>query len=305
MIEDLIAEGRFQDALDELVDIEDEQVRYLRLVCLFGLERFEEGYNESLRAKILAKDTYYDVLCYYIGFLKETERYQDAVDTLVEELSMPYIPFQYESRLNDFYDQILLEKKEYYAVEERKKTIFEEKELRMILTNGASDDLMMMAFEQLETCNIRRFLPEIRLFLKNEEQSSVFKTLLLLILREQEVDEMFELHKHEHQIECNPLYLEGIEDSYWFEEIATQLESCIADDNPSLYEMSLEFLNYFLHDWYPLFELLGQTNEVACAIHFHLASLMTLEIELDDLCYLYGTTPQDVTPQLKMIEKCQ
>lgn len=305
MIDEYLEMGEYQKALALLDDLEDEQVRYYRLICLYGLKDYQKGLKEAREAKALAKETYYDVLCYLVGFLKETENYEEAVDLLVEELSMPYIPFQYESRLNDLYDEILLEKREAYQELEAQKKIFSEKELAMLLEKGGSDDVMLMAIDQLTTANIRLFLPQIRLFLEDPARDSVLKTLLLLILKDQEVDEELTVVKHAHTIECNPIYLEDIEQSYWMEAIVSALEHVLENDNPSLLEMGVDLTQYFLHDWYPLFECLPDPEAIACAIHYHLAGLMLMEIELEDLCFDYGVEQEPVLDILEKVQNCQ
>ena len=78
---------------------------------------------------MMATDTYYDVLSYYVSFLKENELFDEAIDTLVEELSMPYIPYQYESKLNEVYDELLLLKREEYAVYEDQIRLLSNEEL--------------------------------------------------------------------------------------------------------------------------------------------------------------------------------
>ena len=56
MIEEYIANSQFQDALDLLTDLDDETVRYQRLVCLYGLGQYQQAKNEGMLAKI--KDVY-------------------------------------------------------------------------------------------------------------------------------------------------------------------------------------------------------------------------------------------------------
>ena len=120
MIEELIEEGQFQQALSMLNDTSDEKTRYLRLVCLIGLQEFQQAKREGIVAKVQATDTYYDVVSMYVTTLKELEEFEEAIEILIEELSMPYIPYQYETLFNTAYDQILLEKQEAnYEVESR------------------------------------------------------------------------------------------------------------------------------------------------------------------------------------------
>ena len=43
MIEDLIETGQYKEALRYLNDLEDEKVRYQRLVCLYGMQELQQA----------------------------------------------------------------------------------------------------------------------------------------------------------------------------------------------------------------------------------------------------------------------
>lgn len=305
MIEEMIGLGQYKDALELLEDRDDEQVRYLRLVCLFGLEEYQQGLEEAKAAKILATNTYYDVLAYYVGFLKECELFEEAIDTLVEELSMPYIPFEYESRLNDLYDEILLLKQEANAVYERRQKILSNKEMELYLEKGLSEDTAMMAIEQLAGMNIRKFLPMIRTFLRNPQRSSLEKSLILELLKEQEVDEVLEIHKRDHIIEVNPIYLENVMESLAYESVGALLEGVLEQENPSLFAMCIEFLEFYLYDWYPMLEVIEDYEALAAAIHYYIATLSGIEEDSVDLCYRYGADFDEFEKLYQSVESFQ
>ncbi len=292
MVEEMIGLGQYREALEFLEDRDDENVRYLRLVCLFGLGEFQAGLEEAKAAKMLASQSYYDVLSYYIGFLKECELYEEAVNTLVEELSMPYIPYEYESRLNDLYDEILLLKQEANVVYEHKQRIISDQELELYLEKGLSE----------EVANIRHFLPMVKTFLKNPNRPSLEKSLLLEILKEQEVDEYLEIHKRGHLIETNPLYLESVVESLVYESVGGLLEKVIEPENPSLFAMCIEFLEFYLYDWYPMLEVIEDYEALAAAIHYYVAMLSGIEEDDEDLCYRYGA---EYTAFKKMYESVE
>lgn len=302
MVEEMIGLGQYREALEFLEDRDDENVRYLRLVCLFGLGEFQAGLEEAKAAKMLASQSYYDVLSYYIGFLKECELYEEAVNTLVEELSMPYIPYEYESRLNDLYDEILLLKQEANVVYEHKQRIISDQELELYLEKGLSEEVAMLALEQLSSSNIRRFLPMVKTFLKNPNRPSLEKSLLLEILKEQEVDEYLEIHKRGHLIETNPLYLESVVESLVYESVGGLLEKVIEPENPSLFAMCIEFLEFYLYDWYPMLEVIEDYEALAAAIHYYVAMLSGIEEDDEDLCYRYGA---EYTAFKKMYESVE
>ena len=51
MIEELIQCGDYQQALTMLEDMDDESVRYLRLVCLVGMGEYQQAKTEGAWAK--------------------------------------------------------------------------------------------------------------------------------------------------------------------------------------------------------------------------------------------------------------
>ena len=184
MIEEYITNSQFQDALDLLTDLDDETVRYQRLVCLYGLGQYQQAKNEGMLAKIKASNTYYDVVSIYLATLKELEEFEEAIDIVVEELSMPYIPYEYESVFNAAYDELLLAKKEANEGIERHNNAFSLDDMENILQRDiANEDLLYMAIEQMEGMNIRRLLPAIRIFLKDDSKPSFAKSLLIELMK--------------------------------------------------------------------------------------------------------------------------
>ncbi len=303
MIEDLLANGQYQEALESLEDMEDELVRYYRLVCLYGLGYYKQGLEEAVTAKMMATDTYYDVLCYYISFLKENEMFEEAVNALVEELSMPYIPYQYESKLNEAYDELLLAKQEAYAAYEDKQHILSNEDLELYLQKGMSEEIATMALQQLANQNIRRFMPSVRMFLQDKSRSSIEKSMVLEILKEQEVDDEIVICKHDHTIEVNPIYLETIENSYACDYIVGLFQTHIEQDNPSLYELCIEFLVYYLYDWYPMLEMIEDYETCGAAIHYYVASISNMGVDKEDLIYDYGASFEEFDAILEDLSK--
>lgn len=55
MIDEYLEMGEYQKALALLDDLEDEQVRYYRLICLYGLKDYQKGLKEAREAKALAR----------------------------------------------------------------------------------------------------------------------------------------------------------------------------------------------------------------------------------------------------------
>lgn len=303
MVEEYIEAGEYSEALNLLQDIDDERTRYLRLVCLFGLKELQRAKEEGKVAKAIAGDTYYDVVSIYLSVLKELEEYEEAIDIVVEELSMPYIPYQYESLFNAAYDELLLAKQEANALIETKTTIFKEEEIERVLTNFTNEDLLYMAIDQMQSMNIRALLYCIRPFLLNPDAPSLAKSLIIEILIDQQVDEELEIWKHDQRYEINPSYLSRTDESEAYSEIGDQLMNHLESDNPSLLLVCLQFLNYFMYDQFPRFIDEEEFAVIAAAIHYYLATLQYIELDLEELSYSYGVESQEILDKIQILKQ--
>ena len=298
MIESLLEQGLYQEALSYLQSPTNEQEAYQRLVCLYGLEMYARAKEEALVLKQHAKEYYYDVVSLLISTLQALEDYEEAINLLVEELSMPYIPYQYEVMFNEAYDTILLDKQDALMDHGKKASIFSEEDIETILEKPHHEDMLYMALEQLEGMNIRRFLPSVRLFLKNEEAPSLAKSLLLECLHQQEVDEELEVVKHGVLLEANPVYLPMVLESEAYDEISEWLARQLEDENPSLLVQCDQFLQYYLYDVYPRYIDFDEYALLAASIHYYVATLQSIPVDQDDLESRYQVTLEDVEEKI-------
>ncbi|MCD7892719.1 MAG: hypothetical protein LUG60_03365 [Erysipelotrichaceae bacterium] len=295
MVEDLIQNGDYQEALSYLTDINDEKTRYLRLVCLIGLKQYEQAKEEGMYAKAHAKDTYYDVISMYVTALKELQEFEEAIDILIEELSMPYIPYEYENVFNAAYDQILLDKQEARYEVESKNQIFSIEEIEQLLKNKSSnDELIYMALDQLQQLNIRLILPTIRDYLNDPKRDFFIKSLLLEILIDQQVDDEFEVEKFNQYYDINPVYMPLVLEQDAYQGIGLYLEKNIEDENPSLYQQCLDYLEYYLYSVYPNEIYEDDYHIIAASIHYYVATLQMIDIDEEDIEIMYYCTMDDI-----------
>ena len=303
-LEDLIETGQYKEALQYLNDMDNEQVRYQRLVCLYGLKELQQAKREGMKAKVLAGETYYDVVAIYVSILKDLEEFEEAINIIVEELSMPYIPYQYETVFNAAYDELLLAKQEasFDGVTQK---VFNEEDIENILTKkDTNEDLLYMAIEQMEGMNIRRMIVPIRQFIRDNDQPDFAKSLLELMI-DQEIDEDLEVVKKGVHYDINPSYAPMVLNQESGVEIYKLLMDALEDDNPSLLTMCEQFLNFYLYSIYPKYIDEQDYRSIAGAIHYHLASLQYIDIELEDIEYLYNCNQEDVKDVLETIQSIE
>lgn len=306
MVEDLIQEGQYQEALSMLNDVHDENTRYLRLVCLVGLGEYQQAKQEGMIAKANAKETYYDVVSMYVTTLKELGDFDEAIDILIEELSMPYIPYQYETLFNAAYDQILLDKQESHWEVESKNQIFSIEEIEQILKNkDCNEDLLYMALDQLQQLNIRLIIPTIKDYLRNPDRHYFAKSLLMEIMIEQQVDEEFEVEKFGMIYDFNPSYMPLVLQQNQYAGILRYLQNGLENDNPSLFEQCIEYLEYYLYSVYPKEIYEEDYHIMAATIHYYVATLQSIDIDYNDLETLYYCDRNEIEEEILALRQIE
>lgn len=305
MIDELMAQGQFALALKELQDLSDEQVRLKRLICLNALGEYDKAKLEGKAAKAVAKETYYDVVAQYVMSLKETEDFEEAINILIEELSMPYIPYEYESTFNAAYDEILLAKQEAHYTGE-KKQILSSEEIEVILSkDDVNDDLLYMALDQLQQLNVRILLPCIRSYLENPKKPPFAKTLIMETLIEQQVDEELEVSKFNDYYTFNPAYSALVLEQMCYNGIGKQLVRVLEDDNPSLLNQCLDYLEYYLYVIYPRDIYEDEYALLAATLHYYVATLQNIEVDEMDLEIAYNVSIEEVNRQILALKEIE
>lgn len=306
MVNDLIESGEFKEALEYLTDLNDETIRYQRLVCLNALGDYKQARSEAAFAKANAKETYYDVIAIYLNVLKELEEFEEAINILIEELSMPYIPYQYESLFNAAYDEILLAKQEANYTLEAKNQIFSVDEIAVLLDKEeCNDDLLYMALDQLQQLNVRMIIPAIERFLLNPKKHSFAKSIIMETLIEQQIDDEIQVFKNGVIYDFNPAYLPLVLSQNAYEGIYRLLERELEDENPSLLALCQEYLEYVLYSYFPKEIYDDEYAVYAAGIQYYLSLLQSIEISMEDLEIAYGVDESEIEEiilALKQIE---
>ena len=306
MIEELINEGQYSAALRELNDLSDEKTRLLRLVCLNALGEYQQAKTEGMLAKAKAGDTYYDVVAQYVMTLKETGDFEEAINILVEELSMPYIPYEYESTFNAAYDEILLAKQEVNYDLESNSQIFSTEEIELILQrDDVNEDLLYMALDQMQQLNIRMLIPSIRNYLRDPNKPPFAKTLMMELMIEQQIDEEFEVAKNNTYYDFNPSYMPLVLAQTAYMGIGKKLQSALEDENPTLLNQCVDYLEYYLYHIYPKEIYEEDFSVIAAAVHYYVATLQNIEVDKDDIEIDYYVDFKDVERQILALREIE
>ncbi len=306
MINEYIENGQYNEALELLEDLSNEQNRYLRLVCLFALGEYTQAYKEVVPAKNSSKDTYYDVVAMEVSILKELDKYEEAIDILITELSMPYIPYQFEMTFQNAYDEILLLKQDSKEIGQYQGQSFSMEDIASILQREVTnEDVLYMAIEQLQDMNIRRLVYDISLFLKDPRKPNFAKTLLIELMIDQAIDEELEVCKNGNVYYINPSFAPMVMQQFASETIEGLLSNHIEYENPSLYQLCMQYASFYLYTVYPREIYDEDCNAIAGAIHYHIATMQFIEIDKEDILVQYNCEENEFVEILKSFDKIE
>ena len=187
MINKLLENEKYEEALKLLVAPKTEYEYYQKIVCLFSLKRLKEAKVECELALELAEKNYYDIIAIYVSILMELEEDELAIKVLEEELEMPYIPYKYEVQFNASYDELLKKRMANNKVHSAYDLLSDDELKTAFLACKDNNDFIVL-LSQLETRNIRRFLDILEEFLIGDKIKQNAKTIILefnlLLIRE-------------------------------------------------------------------------------------------------------------------------
>lgn len=178
-------------------------------------------------------DTYYEDILNKVENQIEHAMFSDAYKILEEELSMPYIPKEYEEKLIAYYNQCRSEVKQSMTRQ------FSEEDIHELLS-GSLDE-QFLAIEQLKKSNIRNHLEDIQLYL-NTKPHYLVRSFLMEALMEQNITDEFTTEIDGLEITFTPCYIESPMESDGVQKAVAYLRDWFENENPTFTMMCVDSL---------------------------------------------------------------
>lgn len=178
-------------------------------------------------------DTYYEDILKKIELLLQQGDYTSAYAILEEELSMPYIPQEYEEKLISYYNDCRSE------VKQSSMRHYEEEDITTLLKGSLEEQFL--AIEQLKKSNIRHHLEEIRDYLEHKPHDLV-RAYIIEALMEQNLSDEFTTSMNGMDITFTPCFIEAPMDSDGVLKAVSYLREWFENDNPTFTMMCVETL---------------------------------------------------------------
>lgn len=193
---------------------------------------------------------YYDFLKLYIDSLVKTDKKEEALELVLEELRLPYVPEPYFSHFSSLYvelDRSLnSEEKAFNPF-----NLYSNDELKELLLTNEESDILIVAINEISNRNIRLFLDEIQMFLNNNSKKNFLKVVLIESLAAQGVEGEFSFINNGINYILNPMKMPLILEDESIEEIINIIER-FDNKNKSIIEMVETLLIAYIVSIFPL-----------------------------------------------------
>lgn len=278
MINKLLENERYEEALELLKCPKSEQEYYQKIVCLFSLKKLEEAKVECELALDLAEKNYYDIVAIYVSILMELEEDDLAIKVLEEELEMPYIPYKYEVQFNASYDELLKKRMANNKVHSAFDLLSDD-ELKNALLGTLDNNELIILLSQLETRNIRRFLDVLEDLLLSDKVKQNSKTIILELLKAQDVSKVIKLKNKNKIIEVNIGEIPNVLEQNEIGLILNKINEMEEIDDPNYLTYAQDVLFSYVGSIYPSLIKNEDINDIACAVSLYVDSLFNNEEE--------------------------
>jgi tetratricopeptide (TPR) repeat protein len=269
------------------------------------LSYFEAGAYK--KAKALANEMllkgigdYFQMVDLYLTVLIQLHEYQEIVTTIEALLDEKEIPPDKHDHFLTILQFCRRMAETHQSSTEEEETIPEAQGLDLFSKNNLNDQMLVAT--SLAEKNIRPYVEEIADYLKSEKGHPFLKTMLLTLLKEQEIDRELVVRKFELEQIVIPTSLPEVRVQPRMIEVKELLADRLESDNPVLYESTIGMVERTFFISYP-FELEPE-NLAAWAAAFHIMAQEYLGFELNNskIASEYGTATYEVEKAREQIE---
>lgn len=208
---------------------------------------------------------------YYNECLEKIENFiqegklSEASKLIDEELSMPYVPIEFEEKLKEL-------KKE--TLPAKKKNMLSDEEMEMYIDKGEIFQLLVV--KELKERNIRQYLDMIQ-HLFDVTESMLVKISLIEICIDQQLTEEFKVNKDGLDVHFIPAACVLPQDSDGFDACLDYLKEWLENEDPTLYDLCKQtaLKEAYLHLPFEIEE--SEAEDMALAIVMYVSEMMECE----------------------------
>lgn len=279
----------FQQALTH--EKKHPDASYGLLLVYADMGELEEG--RMLAEKMLEEGIgeYIDILRVYVSILAQLEEYETVVSILEAAMKEDVIPLHMKEELKGFLSfsqQMQAEEKRFFSpVEDELLT-----EWKTRLQSG-TEEQKLATINELQKQKPDAVMPIIEDILKDKTSTPLLQSLLLLLLKDWQVEKHVWVEKRERKGEFSPISLPGLEETTVYIQTAKLLKEQLEQTDPVLLKETIRLLKQLVLYYYPFSPTL-QIKAFACFLHDEMATSLGIENNFSSLLNVYETDASSV-----------
>lgn len=301
---------KYQEAISLLeealeLDPENDEIMIGLVLAYFEAASFKKAKKLAKEMLLKGIGDYFQMVDLYLTVLIQLHEYEEIVSTievLLEEKQIP--PDKHDHFLTILqFSRRMAENRKLDINETEPEEIHPEK-LNLFAINNLNEQMLLVS--NLAEKNIRPYLPEIEEYLKAESGHPFLKTMLLTLLKEQEIQREMTITKFSQEMTVIPAQLPEVRLQPKMSEIKALLEERLESSDPILFEniSGMVERNFFVS--YP-FQLQSENSAAWAAAFYTLAQeYMGMDPDVTETAMEYGVSPQEIEQartQIEQIEK--
>lgn len=245
---------------------------------------------------------YFQLIDIYIMILLQLNEYEEIVSTIEALLDEREIP---REKLDNFTRILEFSKRKLEAESTVSNISIENETVDFDLFQYENLNDQFLAVARLSHLNARSYLNGIKDYLKWTEGHPFIKTMLIQLLKEQEVDTQLDIEKFQQRLTINPIQLKEVEKVLGAEEIMNIIKSEIEQENPSLFESIREMVSRHSFLLFPIERKPSDPRAWAAAYHFIVLEYFGMPNSIEKLVQKYETQSTSMKEAIKLIRELE
>jgi len=295
---DAIQEKRFKEAVLFLEEAKERNPVHSDINIGLILSYYELGLLDQAKqiAKEMLKEDqgdYIQVLDLYIMILVQLHEYEEIVTTIEVLLEEHQIP---ANKIEHFSKMLIFSRKMADSSSPVDKDDYSEEEpldadTNLMEVEDPQEQMLLIA--KMSTQNIRAYIEEVELYLRDEEKNPFLKTMLINILQEQEYEKEVVIQKFDRTIVIKPTALKDMKEQEQYQKITSILIDYVESNDPILFENIKMLIDRQIFLLYP-FTLDDYREETWAAAYHAVVNQYFGQEDGEEILVLYGVKEDDL-----------
>lgn len=262
-----------------------------RIIKLYNDKMYKQGYELIIENEDIIEKKYYEITEYKIRFLVALNKLIEASIIVKEELSLPYIPKDFESFL------IQINKEINFTLNDKNTFSISEDDLENL--DKLDNSTLLAILPLLKKYNLNEYVRQLQNIFLNTNIKDIVKTLLIACLSDSKLNADFYVIKNEVTVKFNPTTIFDIREGDNFIYIENKIKE-LTDLQINIQQILVKLTTTYLLNVYPLIISNHECDILLCASLLLSFSMMNLELKNDYFKEIYSKHSKEVQ---KMCEK--